>query len=125
MAAVLVGVSSPANADPHNIGWVWTTTAPSGGAGFFDADLAGYPSVEKLTVCDNKTDGHGVIATLYYAYLDGEPYEFRDSVKDPSNDGTCEHIAYNMAGENYHVMIEVCEYWDTYIDHCAHDYGVA
>lgn len=62
---MLAGVT----AAPKNVGWLYTQSAT--GAVFFDADLAGYSSYEKITVCDNKSDGRGIRASLVGTHPNG------------------------------------------------------
>jgi len=120
VAALTFGVSTQAEATspPHNIGWLYTQS--KSGAAFFDADLAGYPSYEKITVCDNKSDGRGIVA-----YVSGWQYNFGSydwvtlSFRDPSNDGDCEAQWDNYFLDGYVVDLTVCEYWGTNEDNCA------
>jgi hypothetical protein len=74
------------------------------GAAFFDADLAGHPSWEKITVCDNKANGRGVVATVY-GDLWGAEY-----VLDPSSNGHCASIEGNFYPDGYGVHVFVNEY---------------
>ncbi|MET7671570.1 hypothetical protein [Micromonospora luteifusca] len=106
-AAVIFGTSAPVQAS-SNLGWLYTVGA-SGGV-FFDADLNGYPNVEKITVCDNKSDGRGLIGRLYFDGITGNGDGLIDWIKDPSNDGACTSMAYNMIAEETPVKVEVCEY---------------
>lgn len=104
VAAVILVAGAPAQAavPPKNVGWLYL----DGGAGaaFFDADLAGHPSWEKITVCDNKANGRGVIATVY-GDLWGAEY-----VLDPSNNGHCASIEGNFYPDGYGVHVFVNEY---------------
>jgi hypothetical protein len=99
---VLVSASPPAQAS-SNVGWLYTSGA--GGAIFFDADLNGYPGVEKITVCDNETDGHGVMGSVA-EYFDGDSITIGDS----SHDGHCESIALDYFTEETSVIVSVWEY---------------
>ncbi|MGK5674471.1 hypothetical protein ACSNOB_16715 [Micromonospora sp. URMC 106] len=127
MAAVLVGAGAPANAaePPANIHWLYTTTGS--GAVFFDADLEGYPSYEKITVCDNRTDDRGIYALLEGVDPHGDGptdyvyYEF----SDPSNDGQCRSWATNYFADGYKVRAEVCEYHGEILEYCRWGSGVA
>jgi hypothetical protein len=121
MAVVLLGAGTPASAEPPaNVHWLYTSTGS--GAVFFDADFEGYPSYEKITVCDNVTDGRGIVA-----YIEGvrvNPSSPTDHVgfefKDPSNDGQCRSWAANYFADGYGVYVQVCEYWGDRIEHCEY-----
>lgn len=122
VAAVIFGAGTQAHAaPPQNVGWLYTQGRS--GAGFFDADLAGYPSVEKITTCDNKTDGRGVI-TRVEGYDRYEQW-LSVTVRDPSNDGNCAAQWDNYFADGYTVYVQVCEYWGTREDNCARANGVA
>jgi hypothetical protein len=102
LAAVL-GAAAPAYAS-KNVGWLYTLDYS--GAVFFDADLNGVAGVEKITVCDNVADGYGVGA--FVAPLDDlDPVV---TVYDPSSDGSCESVAYNMFKEETPVTVQVWNY---------------
>src|SRR5882757_8358081 len=88
-AAVTLGLGTQAQAST-NSGWVYTLG--SSGAAYFDADLNGYAGVEKITVCDNESDGRGIRARVTGQDGDGTYYFY---VSDPSNDGTCVSTQYN------------------------------
>ena len=112
-----------AAADPENVGWLYTET--HSGAVFFDADLAGYPSDEKITVCDNLTDGRGI-----EAYLEGnDPFEPEAVVgyyfQDPSHGGQCRSWATNYFADGKSVFVKVCEYWGDNRANCHWASGVA
>lgn len=118
--AVLGGTNAAQAADPSkNVGWLYT--GGGGGAVFFDADLAGYPGYEKVTVCDNKSNSMGV-----EAYVDipfggyGTFY-----VKDPSNDGHCASIQGNFFPDGYSVLVAVYEYAGDTITNGNTAYGVS
>ncbi|WP_461006384.1 hypothetical protein [Streptomyces capparidis] len=123
-AAVIFGAAPPAAAaPPENVGWLYTETRT--GAVFFDADLEGYPSYEKITVCDNWTDGRGI-----EAYLQGSPPSNPDGLvdytfQDPSNDGKCRSWATNYFADGTRVYVEVCEYWGENRENCRWAAGVA
>ncbi|GAA0280983.1 hypothetical protein GCM10009527_091620 [Actinomadura nitritigenes] len=123
-AGLILGAASPAAAaDPENVGWLYTET--HSGAVFFDADLAGYPSYEKITVCDNLTDGRGI-----EAYLEGnDPFEPEAVVgyyfQDPSHDGQCRSWATNYFADGKSVFVKVCEYWGDNRANCHWASGVA
>jgi len=110
MAAVVLGAETQAyaQAPPANLGWVYTVG--KSGAGFFDADLAGFPSDEKITVCDNKSDGRGTIAKLWGFSPADLSYTLL-TVTDPSNNGSCTAVEGNYFADGYGVSLEVCEYW--------------
>jgi len=121
VALITFGFSAQAQAS-QNIGWVYTQTG--GGKAFFDADLAGYPGYEKLTVCDTKTDGKGVYAVLQYRNSDGS-LQFITSLVDPSNDGNCRHAQYNMATDDRGILLGVCQYTSGDYTACTEAYGYA
>lgn len=101
-AISVVGAPAHATVPPKNVGWLYLDGGV--GAAFFDADLAGYPSYEKITVCDNKANGRGVVVTVY-----GDNYG-AEWVADPSNDGHCASIQGNMFPDGYGVTVFVNEY---------------
>ncbi|MEJ3744026.1 hypothetical protein WEI85_12110 [Actinomycetes bacterium KLBMP 9797] len=122
VAAMLFGVNTAAHAaPPANVGWLYTQGRS--GAVFFDADLAGYPSFEKITVCDNKSDGRGILAELTQSLPDLD-YLYL-SLRDPSNNGDCVAQWDNYFADGYPVYVRVCEYWGTNEDNCARAEGVA
>jgi hypothetical protein len=118
---VVLGMSATAQAaPPANVGWLYTQG--KSGAVFFDADLAGYPSFEKITVCDNKSDGRGIVATVSgWVGSDWVEYQFWD----PSNNGDCSARWDNYFSDGYTVYVQVCEYWGNETDNCATASGVA
>lgn len=125
-AAVIFGAASQASAaaEPHNVGWLYTVGR--GGAAFFDADLAGHPSEEKLTVCDNASNGRGVRA--YYSgttIINGTEYVHTWEVIDPSNNGICGTSTGNIFADGFTVYVEVCEYAGDWEGNCARSSGVA
>jgi hypothetical protein len=101
--AVFGGVSGAQAADSQNVGWLYTVGA--GGAVFFDADLAGYTGYEKITVCDNNSNGKGVKA-LVREYGGSES----KTVSDPSNDGHCAAVQGNFIPDGEKVEVRVWEY---------------
>ncbi|MEV0202942.1 hypothetical protein [Nonomuraea sp. NPDC050691] len=103
VAAAVLSTVSPAQAST-NSGWIYNATG--GGAAFFDADLNGYPDVEKLTVCDNRSDGRGVIAYVYEYGADDGPW----AVEDPSNDGRCAFDNGTRFAEERRLWMDVCDY---------------
>jgi hypothetical protein len=107
VTAVILGVSTQASAaePPQNVGWLYTVG--KSGAGFFDADLAGQPSDEKITVCDNASDGRGITVTTRGTHPQGGD-EVR-TLTDPSNDGKCASISGNFFADGYYVYVKVCE----------------
>jgi len=126
LAAVVVagflGAGAQAQAAvPKNVGWLYTQG--SSGAVFFDADLAGYPSEEKITVCDNKTDGRGIAAQALGTNPDG--ILTLVSIKDPSNDGNCVSGHANYFADGYAVSVHVYEYWGDNTAADAYGDGVA
>ncbi|MFD5272139.1 hypothetical protein [Streptomyces sp. NPDC058335] len=90
----------------QNSGWVYT--ANRSGAAYFDADLNGIPGVEKITVCDNTTDGRGTRVFVSGKDGDGGVFLF---VTDPSNDGQCHSYQGNFFLEETVVGLDVYEYW--------------
>lgn len=123
VAIIVFGVTAHAQAAaaPHNVGWLYTTSGT--GAVFFDADLAGYPSYEKITVCDNRSDGRGITATV----IGGPNEEQGEVLRDPSNNGNCVSVQGNLFSDGYAVHVQVCEYWGypTNYASCNHGWGVA
>ncbi|WP_433472486.1 hypothetical protein ACQPZP_26810 [Spirillospora sp. CA-142024] len=119
------GTQAGAAEPPHNVHWLYTLSGS--GAVFFDADLAGYPSYEKITVCDNTTDQRGIVAYLEGTDPNGdEPTDPAGYVfKDPSNDGQCHSWATNYFADGYRVFVEVCEYHGDIWERCAYAHGVA
>jgi hypothetical protein len=122
LVATILGAATPALASPVNIGWVYTTNR--GGAAYFDADLNGYPSFEKITVCDNMSNGRGV--RVYVNYYNAENTVDSVVVSDPSNDGHCESVQGNFFIEEQRIYLMVYEYAgsDEYIN-WESGYGVA
>ncbi|WP_237405199.1 hypothetical protein [Actinacidiphila reveromycinica] len=123
IAALAFGASEQASAavPPANVGWLYTTSGS--GAVFFDADLSGYPSMEKITVCDNRSDGRGIVATL--TGTDPEGGSVGVIIRDPSNNGTCTADYRNYFADGYYVYVGVCEYWGDNEANCAYGTGVA
>lgn len=115
--ATMLATTMPAQAaDPsQNIGWLYTTDSGPGGGAYFDADSNGWPNYEKLTVCDNKPNGMGVIAYVW-AYGTNSSYY----VVDPSDDHVCNDINFDMWSEGTLVEMQVCEYAaGTYDYYCS------
>jgi hypothetical protein len=106
--AAVFTFGQPARAS-ENSGWIYTSN--ESGAVYFDADLAGWPGYEKITVCDNKSDGRGIVAyvTYYYAANGTTTVE----VRDPSNDGDCASTAGNFFIDEKFIYIIVFEYGGT------------
>ncbi|MEJ3744029.1 hypothetical protein WEI85_12125 [Actinomycetes bacterium KLBMP 9797] len=122
VTTVLLGAGTQAHAaPPSNVGWLYTQGRS--GAVFFDADLNGYPSQEKITVCDNKTDGRGILGVALGR--DGAGNPSRQTVRDPSNDGNCAANWGHFFREGYVVQVEVCEYWGDNEENCAWADGVS
>jgi hypothetical protein len=121
--AVVFGVGTQANAaePPQNVGWLYT----EGGSGavFFDADLAGYPSMEKITVCDNDSNDRGVVAIL--TGTDPRGGNMAVILRDPSNNGSCTPDYENFFADGFYVYVTVCEYWGNNEDNCRSARGVA
>ncbi|MEH1165386.1 hypothetical protein V6V47_08360 [Micromonospora sp. CPCC 205539] len=105
-ALAVLGTGTQASAS-SNLGW-WYTFSGTGfstSGAFFDGDLNGYPGVEKITVCDNESDGRGVVA-MAESTVSGTTYW----VYDQSNDGKCSSASSNMFPEEEWIYVEVCEY---------------
>lgn len=121
IAVMTFAMTAPAQAaePPANVGWVYTTSGS--GAVFFDADLAGYPSYEKVTVCDNRSDGRGIDVVIVGTPARGV------MLKDPSNNGNCVSAQGNFFSDGYEVHVQVCEYWGNPVNYanCNHGWGVA
>jgi hypothetical protein len=108
VTAFIFGASTQASAaePPQNVGWLYTVS--KSGAGFFDADLEGQPSDEKITVCDNRTDSRGIVINLKGTAPNGQ--DRVRTLSDPSNDGKCESMSGNFFADGYYVYVQVCEY---------------
>lgn len=121
IAVITLVMTAPAQAaePPANVGWVYTTSGS--GAVFFDADLAGYPSYEKITVCDNRSDGRGIEAVI----VGGPNWAQGEIVSDPSNNGKCVAAQGNFFSDGYEVHVQICEYWGNEYANCNHGWGVA
>jgi hypothetical protein len=104
VVVAVAGVGAPAQATvpPKNVGWLYVDGG--GGAVFFDADLAGHPGWEKITVCDNVANGRGVGVHVYGDL--GQEVE----VLDPSSNGKCVSKQGNMFPDGYGVSVHVFEY---------------
>jgi len=116
-ALTVAGFAQPSSAS-DNVGWLYTING--GGAIFFDADLNGYPYVEKITVCDNKSDGRGVTGEV--VSFDGS---FTLSLSDPSNDGHCEATSGDFFTEEEPVSVKVYEYAGSWTSTVVAAWGVA
>lgn len=106
-SAVVAGISvagGPAQATvpPANVGWLYVQGG--GGAAFFDADLAGHPGWEKITVCDNVANARGVSVAVFPDLGNSA------GVADPSSDGRCASIQGNLFPDGYGVRVIVFEY---------------
>ncbi|WP_240796251.1 hypothetical protein [Streptomyces sp. RFCAC02] len=123
VAALTFGTGGQASAavPPHNVGWLYT--ASGSGAAFFDADLDGWPSFEKVTVCDNTSDGRGVVVTLVGTAPNGD--NMFVITRDPSNNGSCTADSGNLFADGYYVYVTVCEYWGDNEANCRYGTGVA
>ncbi|MGW2327429.1 hypothetical protein ACWC5C_16875 [Streptomyces sp. NPDC001700] len=114
-----MGLAPQAQAS-KNSGWIYTSN--QSGAAFFDADLNGQPGVEKITVCDNRSDGRGVRVEVSGRDGSGSVWIFKS---DPSNNGRCESIQGNFFLEDTAVGIVVYEYWGDNTAHKATGTAVA
>lgn len=122
VVAVVLGAGTQAQAaEPKNVGWLYTQSAS--GAVFFDADLAGYPSEEKITVCDNKSDGRGIRFSAEGTHPSGAISIV--TWEDPSNDGECVSSHGNYFADGYAVTVYVWEYWGANTAAEARGFGVA
>jgi hypothetical protein len=123
VAAVAFGAGQQASAavPPANVGWLYT--ASGSGAAFFDADLTGCPSMEKITVCDNTSDGRGIVAVVTGTHPEGGSVGV--IIRDPSNNGSCAADYRNYFADGYYVYVTVCEYWDGNEGNCAYGRGVS
>ncbi|MEH0549181.1 hypothetical protein QA802_40895 [Streptomyces sp. B21-105] len=108
-----MGLTTQAQAS-QNSGWIYTSN--QSGAVYFDADLNGDPGVEKITVCDNTSDGRGITAEVRGEDGTGPVVWI---VSDPSNNGNCEHIQGNFFLEETPVQLVVYEYWGSHSDHLS------
>ncbi|MFF7449694.1 MULTISPECIES: hypothetical protein [unclassified Streptomyces] len=121
-ATATMGFATQAQAST-NSGWVYTSN--SSGAAYFDADLNGYPGVEKVTVCDNTSNNRGVQVMLIGKSGDGSETSVVYQ-SDPSNDGHCTPLQGNWFLEETHVSVTVYEYWtanDGTYDYANYGYG--
>ena len=100
-AIVTLSLATQAQAS-QNSGWVYTSNLS--GAVYFDADLNGYPGLEKITVCDNKTDQVGITAEIIGKNGSGTVREY---ITDPSNNGHCESMQGNYFLEDTPVYVYV------------------
>ncbi|MFJ6088261.1 hypothetical protein ACIQI8_43595 [Streptomyces sp. NPDC092369] len=119
VAMSAMGFATQAQAS-QNSGWVYTSN--QSGAVYFDADLNGYPGLEKITVCDNKTDGRGTDALVTGKKGDTSIGEY---LNDPSNDGHCESRTGDFFTEETAVGVGVWEYWGDNTAHNGFGSGVA
>jgi hypothetical protein len=115
VVAVLAGAAAPAGAST-NLGWLYTVN--NGGAIFFDADLNGQPGIEKITVCDNKSDGRGIAASV--EDVEGNLEYF---IVDRSHDGSCTVYQGDLFKEETRVSVSVWEYAGTWKSSVK--YGIA
>jgi hypothetical protein len=125
-ATIVFGAAeqTQATVPPQNVGWLYTTS--HSGNVFFDADLAGHPSEEKITVCDNKSDGRGIRAVVWGISPVEPPHHLNVAhVEDPSNDGHCASIHGNFFADGYTVQVHVWEYWGSHTAAVASGEGVA
>ena len=90
-----------------NVGWFYTLNYRD--AVFFDADLNGYPGIEKITVCDNTTDKMGTRAVI----RNRNTLEDEVTITDPSNNGQCASGEWNMWTEETPLNIWVFNYAGT------------
>ncbi|MFD9195470.1 hypothetical protein ACFWCA_45575 [Streptomyces phaeochromogenes] len=120
IAAIVTLSLAPQAQASQNSGWVYTSNLS--GAVYFDADLNGYPGVEKITVCDNKTDGRGVTGEVVGQDGSGT---VRYIITDPSNDGHCESMQGNYFLEDTPVNVFVSESWGSNSAHPGAGTGVA
>ncbi|MEV0228662.1 hypothetical protein [Nonomuraea sp. NPDC050786] len=106
-SALVLGGTTPSHAS-QNSGWVYvgqgTASSNTGGA-YFDADFNGYPNWEKITVCDNSSNGWGVGVDISPYYPSGVK-----TVKDGSDDGHCADEQNDFWPEEKNVTICVYEY---------------
>ena len=119
VAMSAMGFATQAQAS-QNSGWVYTSN--QSGAVYFDADLNGHPGLEKITVCDNTTDGRGTQALLIGKKDGGSTAEFEN---DPSHDGQCESRTGDFFTEETDVSVGVWEYWGDNTAHNGYGSGVA
>jgi hypothetical protein len=118
--AIVVGLgvaAAPAQAS-SNVGWLYSVN--NGGAVFFDADLNDDSRIEKITVCDNKSDGRGVEAKVY-----GITVNMAWQVADPSHDGKCVSYQGDLFVEETRVQVAVWEYAGTWRSTVEYAIGVA
>ncbi|MER5951011.1 hypothetical protein ABT127_33750 [Streptomyces sp. NPDC001904] len=119
MTLSTLGLATQAQAS-QNSGWIYTSN--QSGNVFFDADLNGYPGIEKMTVCDNTSDGRGIRAEISGKSPDGTTWVFQS---DPSNDGHCATLQGNWFYEESPVNIVIYEYWGDNTAHMATAHAVA
>ena len=119
VAMSAMGFATQAQAS-QNSGWVYTSN--QSGAVYFDADLNGYPGLEKITVCDNTTDGRGTQALVMGKKGDTSVFIWEN---DPSNDGHCRSTQGDFFTEETDVSVGVWEYWGDNTAHNGEGSGVA
>lgn len=117
VVAVVGGVAAPATAS-ENLSWLYTVN--KGGAIFFDADLNGQAGVEKITLCDKKSDGRGVAATITDVEDNLEYY-----LVDRSNDDECTVYQGNLFKEDTRVQVAIWEYAGTWKSTVQYGLGIA
>ncbi|MEJ3749699.1 hypothetical protein WEI85_41385 [Actinomycetes bacterium KLBMP 9797] len=119
VVATIAGVGAPAQATvpPKNVGWLYTVG--NGGAAFFDADLAGHPGWEKITVCDNVANSRGVGVAVYGDL--GQEH----GILDPSSERPCASMQGNLFPDGYGVAVHVFEYRGDLNENYADGWGVA
>ncbi|WP_129843522.1 hypothetical protein [Streptomyces sp. RFCAC02] len=122
-AAAVLATATQANAQaaPQNVGWLYTGNGS--GAVFFDADLAGYASQEKITVCDNTANGWGIEAVVQGTSPSG--VEKFVTLRDPSSDGHCASVHANYFADGYFVWVTVYEYAGDSVRYTMSAQGVA
>ncbi|MER6138877.1 hypothetical protein ABT174_02290 [Streptomyces sparsogenes] len=96
-------------------------TTDRAGSVYFDADLKGHPGQEKITVCDNKSDGYSVTATVWSETDGDKGYK----LTDPSHDGHCKSLPGNLFKEGRKIHVQVVKIkndvaqWSTYAEGTA------
>ena len=117
VVTVVGGVAAPAAAS-ENLGWLYSVD--KGGKIFFDADLNGQAGVEKITLCDIKSDGRGVAATVTDVEDNLQYY-----LVDRSYDDECTVYQGNLFKEETRVQVTVWEYAGTWKSTVQYGIGIA
>jgi hypothetical protein len=105
IAAVVAGAPAAAQADTP---WTYTTDNSSASGAKFWTDPGGNATKEKLSVCDNQSNGLGVRAQVTWVgvVMIGAP-----TLQDSLDNGNCVSAEYDMFPEGVPVQLEVCHFY--------------